>query len=324
MAFTLRVRFKGHCAFAPKHDGSEARVFLLNESEVDQERPNLGLVPHYAGLSVRAVHLSATGAGAPGDLFWFLRQQRIRIIPPTAVPPDLRIEGFSDLGTPREPSLVRRPRSNDRGFWWLAPIERACTARQLQAGGGNLDRDFLRDRLDETVAKLLAARVEFDTGTLKVDEFLKNGDDFIVWRFLNFDNRRESRDHFQILAGIMLLEQTINGDYVTIEAASLVNPDDPDEKRELRLYPRDGRVDVTILNEEADEFMPRQVATPVVLRTPRFRDRIFEAFYKLSRNPPPPDELPMPIADYLISEQTGRPPAQSAPPCSPSRFEAYT
>jgi hypothetical protein len=327
--FKLRVRFQGHCSFAPKHDGKEAMVFLLNESWVHQERPNDKIAPHHAALTVDARYLSASGTGVPGELVLFLNQRRVRFVPPVAAqaPPPLEIEGFADLGTPKQPSLVRKP--NDRGFWWLAPLETACSARGLQAGGGYLESVFTAPKLTKENARLLGARVEISTGMLGVSEFLKSGDDYIVWRFRSFGGAAYNQDHFQILAGEMLLEQEVDGDRVVIETVSLVNPDDPNERRELVLFPRDDGdgsvVDVVILNEEGDEYMPNRAGIPAVLRNPRDRDRIFEEFYKVVKNPPPPDEAPMPVADYVVRKDgaVNREPAQSAPPCSPSRLEVY-
>lgn len=127
----------------------------------------------------------------------------------------------------------------------------------------------------------------------------------------------------------MLLEQDIAGDSLILQATSLTKPDDAAQKVELPLFPRDEGgvkiVEVTVLNEECEEFMPKPSRISPELKNPKTKDRIFESFYKLSKTPPPPDQSPIPVADYLVieEEEETTQPAQSAPPCSPSRTEPY-
>src|ERR1700712_5244038 len=111
--FKLEVRFKGLCTFAPKYNGSEAKVFLPNGS-----RPSAGITPHHGAIKIAAKYLKKDEPQLPGEFVWFLTEKRIRILPPPSTTPKaLEIEGFDDLEKPKQPSLVRRPKDGDGGFW---------------------------------------------------------------------------------------------------------------------------------------------------------------------------------------------------------------
>ena len=324
----LRVTFKGLCALAPKRDGSEARIFLVNESNADKDRLRPNLPPHFGAIRIPAEHLVSGGLKVPGSFPWFLRGSHIRFTNSAGYagpdPGNLSIEG---LDPSKQPSLVKAPKNNDRGIWWLAPIEKASRARGFAAGAGILDRSFLGREMDKEDAKLISARIELRDGSLGVENFLATKGNLIVWRFRESSGIAAAGDHFQILAGEILWKQKIESDYVVIEARDLVEPDDESKIRKLKIYPvmfnDKPRIDITILNEESEEFVLRRANVPLELRKVRDSDRLFESFYKLVSNPPPPDLRPLAVSDHIIETVVDDGGAQLAPPCSPSRLEAF-
>ena len=327
--FTFTVTFKGHCSFAPKKGGGEAIIFLPDQREASKARPKLE--DHHAAVIVDAVHLSPAD-NPPGEVVWHLDHQHLRFVPQIdTTAAGLDIVGLNVVGTPGEPSLVRRPvpanpaYKSEFGFSWLAPLEKACLSRGLGNGGGIIEESFRDPELSKEDANLLVARIELTKGKLFISKFLLDPETgkHIVWRFRSFAGPAVNGDHLQVLGGDVVLEQKIDGAYVTLEAQSLSKADDPEKKQSLKLYPRDEAIEIKILNEESEEFMKTRIPGSIVLKQARERDRIFESFYKLVKSPPPPDEMPLPAADYLLEKEEGGQPAQVAPPCSPSRLEPY-
>jgi hypothetical protein len=111
----------------------------------------------------------------------------------------------------------------------------------------------------------------------------------------------------------------------------------------MRLYPRkeaDTGTESIVLsfqNEEAEQIVGRPTDGKISFRVAKPRDKIFGGLFELSFNPPPPDQRPIPVADYVLRKtgavletqsETGtdreEEPSQAAPPCSPARFEPYS
>lgn len=333
-SFNLTVTFGGQVGLAPKKGGGEAKILMPMQSNANGK--DADLLNHYARLKFSTQHLFPEGTTnvPPSNVIIPLEKVNIKLLPPAGpLPPPLVVVGLDKLELGTNPSLVRRPpqqeiKANEFGVYWLAALEKACRGRGLVSGGGALDSSFLQPSpLDDDAASLLATRIELAHGRLYVSKLLldpKDEDSFVVWRFRDFSGTAQGGDHLQVLASELTLVDKIEDDSLSIELGPLTKGD----VQILKLYPQGGKINLVLQNEEAEQFIGEPTARDISFRKPRPSDKIFAGLFGLSFTPPPPDQRPIPVADYVLPrtgaelESDGEP-AQSAPPCSPGRFDPY-
>jgi hypothetical protein len=321
-SFKFTIVFGGTCAFVPGWSENKRRawVFLPKADKVDKDIERPGLRKHFAQMEFSAEHAAVKGYVPDTVNCLMPLVGDIHILPGghEANYEKLEIPCFD----PHDPYYKDRDRfAQDGCFASIAPLEEACLGRGHREGG-TLNPKFLERTLDEKYASMLAARINLVEGKMTVTNYPISQDRPIAWRFRPFGGREEPGDHRQVLAFTVSVEITVPYEYVRLETRSLLSGD---VLSQLDLYPYDDghgpEVLIGIKNEESDQFFEDPPASPPVFKNSRQQDRIFELYYNLVRNPPPPGDQPILVADHLVGK--GNPGgADSSPPCSPSRLAA--
>jgi len=321
--FTLRVKFRGLCGFAPRKDGHKVWVFMLDEEKADTRPERPGMEEHFARMKF-AAHLKKGASDMPPgvDALWPLSKVDVQIKDGRGnpLPENLDIDGFGPF-IDSLPVLTPGIRP-DTSFAWVGSLELACTKRGHPAGAGAIQPGYVGSLPLAADIKPLAARVHITSGKLIVDRHVLNEQGkLVVARYRSWKGEEKLADHLQFLAAGVSVDIPISTDTVIIETRDLTTGG---PKESIELVPDSARIVIEFVNEEAIQFF-KQKGVAVKTKGTRKIDRIFESFYKLSTTPPAPGDLPLPVADFFVDPaQEPAEPALSSPPCSPARFNTTT
>jgi hypothetical protein len=301
MKFVLK--FRGMCSFVIPSGGNEAWVLMK-----DLVSPSKGLQGHRAVIKVGAQYVRALNVPPESTIFLLLDRAIVDILPGgKSLKGVLKIKDFARTGNP---DLTNPTNVCKDSFLWVAPLARACQGAGINENGGYADEKLVTGSLPEH----MAARVHLKGGRLRVTSRSVTDKKYIVWRFRPASGIFRKKGYRQILASEVSFEiGKLAEEFVDIQIQ------EPGAKRTLRLVPQGRKIEVEIINEEAEQLV--EVGDPEIIRLRHIRaqDRIFETYYGMSKL----STLrhgPIPVAAKLVGKASDDDHAHNAPPCSPSQM----
>jgi matrixin/putative peptidoglycan binding protein len=325
MTFDLSLSFHGLCAFVPLADKS-MWILLPEESA-----PCLGKNAPQPHMAVARFHLSYIQNDAPTDSYVVLKLASCDLaILPGGMPVKQNSLAFTAFN-PVTGAIDVAETDPDylRSFYWVAPVEQASRAMNIQGGGvvrnvflGNIAKLPQRDR------KLLAARMWLNAGKAYVNNLAPRNDragqrtEIVDWKFSPYAGAALNDQYHQLLASEIRVDMTIDADTVTLSCIPFGK-----QPQNLVLKPSAAgrKVRIDIMNEESDSIAGATVIPePIVLHSPRVQDRIFESFYNFTVVPVPATQRAIPLAHDYYYPVSGNglmgSPTMVFPPCSPARL----
>ena len=299
MDFLLRIFFSGLVAFVPGDDGKDVTVLLLNTHA--HQTADGAMVAHHepmllgraercdgdcrpddprladalfsdrpAPQALDALSLAVDGGGA-----WSLDgvELSFRSTGGGALQPPLVLHDNAPAGA----SAVPMTAAERESFRWVADVKRVFPAFGTfnpKLFGAQPPRD------------VVASRLKLDRGRFFTYALVRvNG----KVRPLHFRALAGKRDvpHAQAAAGWVAAEIRVPGDSIEVVAKRF----DDGSERTMRLTPRDGVLEMAILN-----LPPFEVPRAGKRRPTPQPGRHFELFYSLASNPPAENQRPVPHA----------------------------
>lgn len=322
MAFSLILKFRGLCGFAPLSDSMwvllpDEKAYFLGE-EVPQ--------PHTAVARFKLAYIDKDAPDS--DVILKLSSCDLEILPggkPIAKD-NLEYIAFNpitgmNLVDENHPDYLR-------SLYWVAPVEEASQAMKY-SGGGVVRPGFLGKIADlpQRESDLLAARVLLRSGKVSVKNLAARNDrgggatQIVQWKFAPYGGTALDDRHYQLLASEIWVEMWIADDYVTLQYTPFRK-----KARQVALRPgAGGDLVIEIMNEESDAIVGTpQPPYPIVLHSPRVQDRVFESLYNFTVTPVPATARAIPVAyDYYYPKGTYSVMGATTmvfPPCSPARY----
>ena len=314
MPFSFRLSFRGMCSFVLDSGGKDGWV-LLRDLRTPEKKLGKGVAPHRAAILVDPQYTDSPDLPGSALIVIPLSQSTIEVWPGGNPPTPAKLDPFKFPGTGKE-DLTNPKSVSENSFLWVAPLERACLGAGFPADGGYADRRLISEDLSPD----MAARVHLTDGTLKTTERSSYADRYVVWRFRSADSMpspgESKKQHRQILASEVSFETEISHAWVDIKIKSVSNP----SPLTLRLHPRNNRVVLRLVNEEADQVVEGGGNEVIKIGKVRTQDRIFQSYYSMSQEPYI-KEPPIPVAIKFVGEADSDGGARhNAPPCSPSQM----
>lgn len=290
MTFILRIFFSGLMTFVPSQDGKQLTILMLDAGHAQHAAGEVTLPDHKAMLLAR-------GGGCEGDCITRDGVVAEFLYPETGSESEAAdalaaaISGGSvweltgaqlSFGTPNDGvklvkngSAVRKrvPESADErtDFQWVAHL------KQIWPAGGGLIPAVLSPKPPQD---LIAARAELHSGTISTYSVIELGGQPVPIEFRPISGGRATVS--RAAANWVEAEVHVAGANVEIVAQNFADG----TKRSMRLTPRNGIIEVAVLN------IPRPIrpeGQPAALPGVHFA-----RYWSLLQHPPSPDAQPIP------------------------------